>query len=166
MTTVGILSDTHNTFDDKLRGFLTPCDELWHAGDFGSQELADRLAAFRRVRGVYGNIDGGTTRIVYPLWQSFECEGVRVLMTHIGGYPGHYERRALERIVAERPTIFISGHSHILKVIYDKKHDVLHINPGAAGVSGFHNVRTAIRLTITDGHIGEMEVGQWDKRQP
>jgi len=163
MKTIGIISDTHNTFDDRLRRFLAPCDEIWHAGDFGSQELADIIAACRPLRGVYGNIDGAVVRIANPRWQSFECEGVKVLMTHIGGYPGHYESEALARITAEKPGLFICGHSHILKVIYDKRHDLLHINPGAAGFSGFQRVRTAVRLVVDNGRMSNLEIGEWEK---
>ena len=162
--TIGIISDTHNFFDDKLRVFLAPCDEIWHAGDIGSPELADAIAAYRPLRAVYGNVDGGATRVAWPRWQSFECEGVRVAMTHIGGYPGRWETETLARIAAERPGLVVCGHSHILKVIYDKRHDLLHINPGAAGLSGFHRVRTAVRLRIDNGRLGNLEVGEWGLR--
>lgn len=163
MRRIGILSDTHGTFDDTLRRFFDDTDELWHAGDFGSLETADAIAAFRPLRGVYGNIDGGKTRIVHPQWQPFACEGVRVLMTHIGGYPNHYAPGVAQRLTEERPTIFVCGHSHILKVMYDKKYELLHINPGGAGLSGFHRVRTAIRLTIDGGEIRDLEVGEWPR---
>lgn len=163
MKKIGLISDTHGVFDDKLREFLTDVDEIWHAGDIGSIELADRIAAFRPLRAVYGNIDGGTTRVAYKPMVGFECEGVRVLMTHIGGYPGRYESEAYSQILRCRPKLFISGHSHILKVIYDKKNDLLHINPGAAGLSGFHKVRTAVRFIVERGDIKELEVGEWSK---
>lgn len=165
MKRIGIISDTHGTFDEPLREFLKDVDEIWHAGDIGSLELADRIAAFKPLRAVSGNIDDGITRRVYPLFQSFECEGVQVLMTHIGGYPRHYDPRALARIQALRPKLFIAGHSHILKVIYDPVYEMLAVNPGAAGERGFHRVRTAIRLKIDGGEMHDMEVGEWPRRQ-
>ncbi len=164
MKKIGLISDTHGTFDESLRQFLNEVDEVWHAGDFGSLELADQVAAFKPLRGVYGNVDGGVIRRVYPRWQSFDCEGVGVLMTHIGGYPGHYAPGVVERLGSEHPRLFISGHSHILKVIYDKKYDLLHINPGAAGLHGFHPVRTAVRFTLRQGRIEDLEVGEWPRR--
>lgn len=163
MKRIGIISDTHGTFDNTLRGFLNEVDEIWHAGDIGSPEISDRIAAFRPLMAVYGNIDGGATRIQWPRFASFECEGLQVLMTHIGGYPGHYDRDTIEKIKALRPGLLITGHSHILKVGYDKKYGLLHINPGAAGISGFHQVRTAVRLTISDGQPSDLEVGEWPR---
>ena len=164
MKRIGILSDTHGTFDRTLRTFLDGVDEIWHAGDLGSLELADEIARFKPLRAVYGNIDGGVTRRAYPEFASFRCEGVPVLMTHIGGYPKHYVPAAAAKIEALRPKIFISGHSHILRVMYDPVYDLLHINPGAAGTYGFHQVRTAVRLRIDGDRIGEMEVGEWPRR--
>ncbi len=161
MKKIGIISDTHGTFDDTLREFLKDVDEIWHAGDIGSLELADRIAAFKPLRAVAGNIDDGITRRVYPLFSVFDCEGVKVLMTHIGGYPRHYDPRAVERIQTVRPKLFIAGHSHILKVVYDPVYDLLHINPGAAGQYGFHKVRTAVRFTVDGTDMREMEVGEW-----
>ncbi len=160
---IGIISDTHGTFDDTLRDFLKDVDEIWHAGDIGSIELADRIAAFKLLRAVSGNIDDGVTRCVHPQFLAFDCEGVRVLMTHIGGYPRRYDPRALQKIQSVRPKLFIAGHSHILKVVYDPVHDLLHVNPGAAGVSGFHKVRTAVRLTIDGPEMRDMEVGEWPR---
>ena len=151
MKRIGIISDTHGTFDDTLREFLKDVDEIWHAGDIGSLELADTIASFKPLRAVSGNIDGGLTRRVYPDFLAFECEGVRVLMTHIGGYPRHYDPRAAVKIQALHPKLFIAGHSHILKVVYDPVYDLLHVNPGAAGEYGFHKVRTAVRLVIDGG---------------
>ena len=165
MKKIGILSDTHGVFDEPLRAFFADVDELWHAGDFGSIETADAIAAFRPLRGVSGNIDGGKTRIVYPQWELFDCEGVRVMMTHIGGYPGRYAPGVEMQLRMHRPKIFVAGHSHILKVIYDKKYDLLHVNPGAAGVSGFHQVRTALRLVVDGEDIRDMEVGEWPRRR-
>lgn len=163
MKRIGLLSDTHGTFDAPLRKFLAEVDEIWHAGDFGNIETADAIAAFKPLRGVYGNIDGGALRVVYPQWQQFDCEQVPVLITHIGGYPGHYQSGVETRLRALRPKIFISGHSHILKVIYDKKLDLLHLNPGAAGLSGFHQVRTALRFAVDGERIEELEVGEWKR---
>lgn len=164
MKRIGILSDTHGTFDDKLREFLRDADEIWHAGDIGSLGLADEIAAYKPLRAVSGNIDGGLTRRVYPDFLSFRCEEVEVLMTHIGGYPRHYDPRAVARIQAVRPKLFIAGHSHILKVMYDPIYDLLAVNPGAAGEFGFHRVRTAIRLTIDGTEMRDMEVGEWPRR--
>lgn len=161
MKKIGIISDTHGTFDDRLREFLKDVDEIWHAGDIGSLALADEIAAFKPLRAVAGNIDDGITRRVYPLFSVFDCEGIKVLMTHIGGYPRHYDPRAVERIQAVRPKLFIAGHSHILKVVNDPIYDLLHINPGAAGQYGFHKVRTAVRLTVDGADMRDMEVGEW-----
>jgi putative phosphoesterase len=160
---IGVISDTHNTFDSCSEEFLRPCDEVWHAGDFGSVEIADRIAAFKPLRAVYGNIDGGVMRRMYNDINLFEVEGVKVLMTHIGGYPRHYAPKALQHIHMSRPKLFIAGHSHILKVIYDPVYDMLHINPGAAGKYGVHTVRTAIRFDIEAGEIKNLEIGEWKK---
>lgn len=163
MKRIGILSDTHGTFDDRLAGFFRDCDELWHAGDFGNLATADAIAAFKPLRGVYGNIDDHRVRLVYPEFNCFEFEGIKVLMTHIGGYPKHYDFKALQRIEAIHPDIFISGHSHILKVMPDRERGLLHINPGAAGKQGFHYVRTAVRIEIDKGKIENLEVGEWER---
>lgn len=160
---IGVISDTHNTFDTLLEEFLAPCDEVWHAGDFGSVEVADRIAHFKPLRGVYGNIDGGVLRRMYNDFTLFEVEGVKVLMTHIGGYPRHYSPKALQHIHISKPKLFIAGHSHILKVIYDPVYDLLHINPGAAGKYGIHSLRTAIRFDIEAGEIKNLEIGEWNK---
>ena len=164
MKRIGIISDTHGTFDDTLRRFLQNVDEIWHAGDFGSLELADEIAAFKPLRGVYGNIDGGMTRRVFKEFACFECEKKRVLMTHIGGYPRHYSPQAVGMIQSAKPDIFVSGHSHILKVMYDPVYSLLHINSGAAGEYGVHKVRTAVRFTIDGDDIRDMEIGEWPRR--
>jgi putative phosphoesterase len=164
MAYIGLLSDTHTYFDDKLREFFCDVDEIWHAGDFGNIEVSDRISAFKPLKGVHGNCDGTDIRLVHPYIQLMEVEGMRVLMMHIGGYPGRYDYRALQLITAHTPDIFICGHSHILKVMNDKKFNMLTINPGAAGVQGFHNVRTALRFRIENGTISDMEVGEWEKR--
>ena len=163
MRRIGILSDTHGTFDAPLREFLGEVDEIWHAGDIGSLDLADQIAAFKPLRAVCGNIDGGMTRRIYPEFASFRCEEVEVLMTHIGGYPRHYDPRAVAKIQAFRPQLFIAGHSHILKVMYDPVYQLLHINPGAAGCFGFHKVRTAVRLVVDGREMRDMEVGEWPR---
>jgi putative phosphoesterase len=160
---IGVISDTHNTFDKLLEDFLSPCDEIWHAGDIGSLELADKIAAFKPLRAVYGNIDGGVMRRMFNDVNLFEVEGVKVLMTHIGGYPRHYSPKALQHIHASQPKLFIAGHSHILKVIYDPVYDLLHINPGGAGKYGVHAVRTAVRFDNVDGDIRHLEIGEWPK---
>ncbi|MBE6196363.1 MAG: metallophosphoesterase family protein [Rikenellaceae bacterium] len=163
MLRIGVISDTHGCFDETLRNFLRDVDEIWHAGDIGSLELADQIAAFKPLKAVYGNIDGGVMRRVYEEFTWFRCEEVTVLMTHIGGYPRHYAPGVVQRIMGCKPKLFIAGHSHILKVIYDPIYDLLHINPGAAGRSGFHKLRTAVRFTIDGAEIRDMEIGEWPK---
>jgi putative phosphoesterase len=163
MKTIGLLSDTHHYWDEQLRHFFQEVDELWHAGDIGSLKTADAMAAFKPLRAVYGNIDGADVRSVYPAMQRFTVEKVAVLMTHIGGYPGHYEPAVLQELMKKPPQLFISGHSHILKVMHDKKFNVLHMNPGAAGMYGFHAVRTALRFTLDNGNISGLEVAEWKK---
>lgn len=163
MKKIGIISDTHGVFDRPLMEFLAEVDEIWHAGDIGSVELADAIAAFKPLTAVFGNIDGGIARRMFPEFACFSCEGVTVLMTHIGGHPGRYQPAALDGIRACRPGIFISGHSHILKVVYDPTYNLLHINPGAAGRYGLHKVRTAVRLEIDGSDIRNLEVGEWPK---
>lgn len=163
MKRIGVISDTHGCFDDALRNFLSDVDEIWHAGDIGSLEIADQIAVFKPLRAVYGNIDGGMTRRVYKEWEYFKVEEVTVLMTHIGGFPRHYTPQAVQKIQSLRPRIFISGHSHILRVMPDKVYNLLHINPGAAGKYGFHKVRTAVRFTIDGSDIRDMEVGEWQR---
>lgn len=163
MKRIGIISDTHGSFDEPLRNFLSEVDEIWHAGDIGSLELADEIASFKPLRAVWGNIDGGMARRVYDEFAYFRCEEVSVLMTHIGGYPRRYAPRALQKIQSAHPKLFIAGHSHILKVQYDPVYDLLAVNPGAAGLYGFHKVRTAIRLTIDGADMRDMEV--WELKR-
>ncbi len=160
MKRIGLISDTHGTFDDRVRHFLDPVEEIWHAGDIGSLELADEIAAFRPLTAVYGNVDDHRVRIVYPKFQHFVCEGLRVVMTHIGGYPGRYVPEARGWIERVEPGLFISGHSHILKVMNDSKYHLLHMNPGAAGY-GYQGVRTGLRFTVADGRVTELEVGEF-----
>lgn len=155
---IGLLSDTHSFLDASILTHFRECDEIWHAGDFGNARVADELAAFKPLKGVYGNIDGQDVRVAFPETAIFECEGVKVLMKHIGGYPGRYAPGVRPLLETVRPLLFISGHSHILKVVYDKKLGLLHINPGAAGKEGFHRVRTITRFTITGERIHDLEV--------
>ncbi len=158
MLRIGLLSDTHSFINPRITDFFANCDEVWHAGDIGNMATADKLATYKPFRAVYGNIDGTELRVSFPKNQIFFCEGVKVLMIHIGGYPGHYEKEARQLIESEKPGIFISGHSHILKVMYDKKYELLHINPGAAGNSGFHQLITCVRFVVDGKDIRNLEV--------
>ncbi len=162
---IGLISDTHGLFDEPLKEFLQPVDEIWHAGDFGTVEVADEIAAFKPLRGVYGNCDPQEVRLDNPLYQSFTCEGMKVLITHVGGYPARYDKRAAELIKRFQPDLFVCGHSHILRVMGDKAKDMLVMNPGAAGVYGFHLVRTALRFSIEAGQIKDMEVLELPKKK-
>lgn len=158
MKKIGIISDTHGYIDERIYKYFAECDEIWHAGDWGSLETIDELLKFKPVRGVFGNIDDYNVRAVYPENNRFKCEDVDVWLTHIGGYPDHYDVKVKPEIFKNPPKLFISGHSHILKVIYDKKLELLHINPGAAGKKGWHKVSTIIRLEINGKDIQNLEV--------
>jgi len=158
MTRIGLISDTHSYLDDAVFKHFESCDEIWHAGDFGNIELADQLAAFKPLRGVYGNIDGQDVRIVYPESLRFKCEETDVWMTHIGGYPGRYNPKIKAELYNNPPKIFICGHSHILKVIYDKKINCLYLNPGAAGKVGWQKVRTLLRFCISGEKVHDMDI--------
>lgn len=158
MKRIGLLSDTHAYWDDRYEEYLAPCDEIWHAGDIGSYALAQRLNDIRPLVAVYGNIDGYDIRRAYPEKLRWKCEQVDVMMKHIGGYPGNYDRSISAAVYASPPQLFISGHSHILKVQYDKTLHLLHINPGAAGVQGWQKVRTLVRFTIDATEIKDLEV--------
>lgn len=160
MTRIGLLSDTHGFLDDDILHFLREADEVWHAGDIGGIEVADRLKAIRPLRAVFGNVDDYLVRTEFPEILIFTIEQLTVFMTHIGGYPGHYERGVREKLLAIQPGLFISGHSHILKVMPDRKLNLLHINPGAAGKSGFHTLQTVVRFIIEDGKVKELDVYQ------
>ena len=165
MKYIGLISDTHGVFDAPFKEFLAPVDEIWHAGDFGGgMQLAEQLAAFKPLVGVAGNSDNYNLRYIHPLHRFFECEGLKILMTHVGGYPGRYDARARALIDEYKPDIFVCGHSHILKVVRDTKRNMLVINPGAAGIQGFHIVRTALRFKLDDGHIHSMEVFELDRK--
>lgn len=159
MTRIGLISDTHGYLDDAVFKHFDQCDEIWHAGDFGpAADVADKLAVFRPLRGVYGNIDGYDIRSTYPERLRFTCGGVDVLMLHIGGYPGRYTAATKAEMAIKTPKLFISGHSHILKVMHDDKLKCLHMNPGAAGKHGWHKVRTLIRFTIDGDNMRNCEV--------
>lgn len=161
---IGLISDTHGTFDPQFREFLAPVDQIWHAGDFGGGlELAKEIAEFKPLVGVAGNCDNYELRYTHPLHRFFVCEGMTVLMTHVGGYPGRYDPRARRLIDDYRPDIFVCGHSHILKVVRDLDRNMMVINPGAAGIQGFHVVRTALRFHIDDGQIHDMDVFELDR---
>lgn len=158
MKRIGLLSDTHSYWDDRYLEYFEPCDEIWHAGDIGSLELAMRLQQFRPFRAVFGNCDGGELRHLYTEKLAWNCEGAEVLMTHIGGYPGRYDPRIRRQLFQSPPNLFISGHSHILKVQYDKSLGLLHVNPGAAGLQGWHQVRTLVRFSVHEGQFSDLEV--------
>lgn len=158
MTRIGLLSDTHAYWDEKYAKYFAECDEIWHAGDIGSEEVADKLEKLKMFRAVSGNIDGQQMRLRYPLEQEFEIEDVKVYMTHIGGYPGKYAPGIATKLAAKRPKLFICGHSHILRVKYDQKLGILCVNPGAAGRYGIQKVRTLLRFSIDGANITDMEV--------
>lgn len=164
MIRIGLISDTHGCFDEPLKKFLTEVDQIWHAGDIGQLQIADQIRAFKPLIAVHGNIDDWDTRSAYPQWQRFQCEGVDVLMTHICGYPGKYDPKVRLMMEQHPPKLVIGGHSHILKVIYDKRNHCLHLNPGAAGISGFHSIRTALRFEIDGSEIKNMEIWESPKK--
>ena len=153
MKKIGLLSDTHGYLDKKVFEYFKDCDEIWHAGDIGSMEVVEQLEQFKPLKAVYGNIDDAKIRQSFPLNLRFECEGMDVFITHIGGYPGRYTGRVREIIRSKSPQLYICGHSHILKVMPDKKYDFLHINPGACGNYGFHKIKTIVRFDINKGKI-------------
>ena len=154
---IGLLSDTHGFLDSAVFTHFAGCDELWHAGDFGPADVLNQLKTFKALRGVSGNIDGPEIRSEMPPELSWEAEGVRVYMTHAGGYPGHYEKKAKQELLLYRPDLFISGHSHILRVMRDPALGLLHMNPGACGRSGWHKMRTLLRFTIENAKISAVE---------
>lgn len=158
MLKIGLLSDTHAWWDDKYEEYFAECDEIWHAGDIGSELLATKLAALKPFRAVYGNIDGQPLRLYYPAVAHFQAEEVNVMMTHIGGSPGRYNPTIRKELYDTRPNLFIAGHSHILKVAYDDHLNCLYMNPGAAGKSGFHQVRTLVRFIVDGKAIKDLEV--------
>jgi len=158
MKKIGLLSDTHSYLHPKIFEYFLECDEIWHVGDVGNASIIDELAKFKPVRAVYGNIDGQEIRKICPKNQRFNCEEVDVWITHIGGYPNRYSSDVRELIKKKPPKLFISGHSHILKVMYDKKLNLLHMNPGAAGKYGVHKLITMLRFSIDGKDIKDLEV--------
>ncbi len=164
MTRILLLSDTHSHIDNTILKYVKQADEVWHAGDIGQLAVTDALARLKPVRAVYGNIDDHSIRKEFPLNNRFMCEGVNVWITHIGGYPPKYNSRTRKEIIENPPKLFICGHSHILKVMRDKKLDVLHMNPGACGKYGFHKVRTMLRFIIDGEDIKNLEVIELGKR--
>jgi hypothetical protein len=165
MKKIGLISDTHGYLDDAVLKHFKSCDEIWHAGDFGSIEIAQQLQKMQvPIRGVYGNIDGQDVRSVYPEQLVWLCEDVKVLMTHIGGYPPKYNTKVKAELLSHRPQLFISGHSHILKVMFDDKLKCLHMNPGAAGKQGWHALRTLITFSIDGRDMKDCNVIELGKR--
>ncbi|WP_422089380.1 metallophosphoesterase family protein [Tenacibaculum ovolyticum] len=158
MKKILLLSDTHSFIDDQILKFVKQADEVWHAGDIGDLKVTDTLKEYKTLRAVYGNIDDKDARSEFPLDNKFIVEGVSVWITHIGGHPKAYKPRVREELKKKSPKIFISGHSHILKVQYDEKFKLLHLNPGAAGKHGFHKIRTMLRFELNKGEITNMEV--------
>ncbi len=158
MTKIGLISDTHHFLDEAVFEHFKNCDEIWHGGDFGTDEIAEKLKNFKPLKGVYGNIDGPDIRKTFPEQLVFNCEDVKVMIRHIGGYPPKYNPETKKEILIHQPQLFISGHSHILKIMYDEKLQCLHMNPGAAGKQGWHKVRTLIRFDIDGKEMKNCEV--------
>lgn len=165
MLKIGLLSDTHGFIHPRVFDFFGQCDEIWHAGDIGSVEAAQKLADFKPFRAVYGNIDDHHLRTMYPEKRVFSAEKVKVYLTHIGGYPGNYARGIKQELIHHQPKLFICGHSHILKVMPDARLNLLHINPGAAGMHGFHQKITFLRFQIHQEKIQEMEILEIDRNK-
>ncbi len=158
MKKIGLISDTHSYWDPRFADYFACCDEIWHAGDFGSEEIAEKLLEVKPLRGVAGNCDGYPIRYQFGPALYFEVEGVSVLLTHIGGYPGHYAPQIVRALDEYRPKLFVCGHSHIAKVVFDKSRQMLCVNPGAAGRQGFHLIRTLMRFDLNEGNIENLEV--------
>jgi hypothetical protein len=164
MIKILLLSDTHSHIDDTIVKYVNQADEVWHAGDIGSLVVTDTIKSLKPLRAVFGNIDDDKARMEFPLHNRFMCEGVDVWITHIGGYPGKYNQAIREELSANPPKLFICGHSHILKVQFDKSLNLLHMNPGAAGVSGFHQIRTMLRFEIDGDKIQSLEIVEIGKK--
>jgi len=164
MKKILLLSDTHSHIDATILKYVEQADEVWHAGDIGNLEVTDTIKKLKPLRAVYGNIDDDKARMEFPLNNRFMCEDVDVWITHIGGYPGKYNQAVREEIYKNPPQLFICGHSHILKVMFDKKINTLHMNPGAAGISGFHQVRTMLRFVIDGDKIKNLEIVEIGKK--
>ncbi len=165
MTKILLLSDTHGYIDNQILKYVAQADEIWHAGDIGNLKVTDTLKSYKPLKGVYGNIDDDKARLEFPENNRFFCEGVDVWITHIGGYPNRYDQRIKKEITKNPPKLFICGHSHILKVMWDKKLNLLHMNPGAAGKHGFHAVRTMLRFIIDGDQIKDLEIIELEKRK-
>jgi uncharacterized protein len=164
MTRIGLISDTHNFLDENVFKHFEQCDEIWHAGDFGDADIAEKLKAFKPLRGVHGNIDGNDIKTIYPEKLHWQCEDVKIFMVHIGGYPPKYTSEIKKEIISSKLQLFISGHSHILKIMYDGNLQCLHMNPGAAGNHGWHKIRTIVRFAIDGKEIKNCEVIELGKR--
>lgn len=164
MKKILLLSDTHSHIDDAVLKYVKQADEVWHGGDIGDLKVTDTIKALKPLRAVYGNIDNAQARLEFPLHNRFICEGVSVWITHIGGYPGKYNPNIKAEMTANPPQLFICGHSHILKVIFDKQHNLLHMNPGSCGKSGFHQMRTMLRFVIDGDKIKDLEIIELGKR--
>ena len=164
MKKILLLSDTHSHIDDTILKYVHLADEVWHAGDIGDLAVTDTIKNLKPLHAVFGNIDDDKARMEFPLHNRFMCEGVDVWITHIGGYPGKYNPNIRAEMLNNPPKLFICGHSHILKVMFDKKHDLLHMNPGAAGISGFHQMRTMLRFEIDGEKIKNLEIVELGKR--
>ena len=163
MKKILLISDTHGYIDDKILSYCKLADEVWHAGDIGSIEVVDKIKQLKPFKGVFGNIDNNLIRNKFPVDQRFSCENIKVWITHIGGYPSRYSKRISDRLKSEKVDLFICGHSHILRVMNDKKHDLLHINPGAIGKHGFHNKRTMVRFEIDRKRIENLEIIEFNR---
>lgn len=164
MKKILLLSDTHSYLDDRILDYAKNADEIWHCGDFGNPSVAERLGQITTLRGVYGNIDGNEIRKIFPEVLRFRCEETEVMMIHIGGYPGRYSPLAKKEIAGKAPKLFITGHSHILKAMYDEKNQLLHLNPGACGKVGWHKVRTMMRFEINCDRVENLEVIELGKK--
>ena len=165
MKKIGLLSDTHGHWDEKYENYFADCDEIWHAGDIGSMHLLEKFEKFKLFRGVYGNIDDQKVRSALSSSLRFNIEDVDVMITHIGGYPGKYDLRVKDILLNNPPQLFICGHSHILRVMFDKKINMLYMNPGAAGIYGFHKVRTLLKFTIDAKKIDDLQVIELNVRK-
>ncbi|MGS4345146.1 metallophosphoesterase family protein [Myroides odoratus] len=165
MKKILLLSDTHSCIDESILKYVKQADEVWHAGDIGNLHVTDEIKKLKPLRAVYGNIDDAEARLEFPEEQVFICEGMKVYMIHIGGYPGKYRTQVKNQLLKEKPGLYICGHSHILKIQYDPQYSVLHLNPGAAGISGFHQVRTMLRFVLDQGNIKDMELIEWPKNK-
>jgi uncharacterized protein len=164
MKKILLLSDTHSHIDDTILKYVEMADEVWHAGDIGDLMVTDTIRKMKPLRSVYGNIDDDKARLEFPLHNRFMCEDMDVWITHIGGYPGKYNPKIQSELLLNPPQLFITGHSHILKVMYDKKHNFLHMNPGAAGISGFHQMRTMLRFVVDGDKIRDLEIIEISKK--